>query len=78
MYIVFNKSAAVLPPDSCLCIGSDKLEQVRCTKFLGLHIDDHLKWDTHINHCKGNVSRGIYSMNIAKNVLSGKHRILYR
>ena len=27
-YIVFNKSAAVLPHDICLSIGSDKLEQV--------------------------------------------------
>ena len=59
-------------------LGRDKLEQVRCTKFLGLHIDDHLKWDIHINHCKSKVSSGIYAMNIAKNVLSGNHlRILY-
>ena len=76
--IVFNKSAAVLPHDICLSIGSDKLEQVRCTKCLGLHIDDHLKWDIHINHCKSKVSSGIYAMNIARNVLSGNHlRILY-
>ena len=62
---------------SVLC-GSDKLKQVRCTKFLGLHIDDHLKWDIHINHCKSKASSGIYAMNIAKNVLSGNHlRILY-
>ena len=45
--------------------------QVRCTKFLGLHIDDHLEWDIHINHCKSKVS-------MAKNILSGKHlRILH-
>ena len=52
---------------SVSCIGNDKLEQVRCTKFIGLHIDDHLEWDIHINHCKSKVSSGIY----AKNVLSG-------
>ena len=77
-YILFNKNTAVLPPDVCLYIGTDKLEQVRCTKFLGLHIDDHLEWDIHINHCKSKVSSGIHAMNMAKNILSGKHlRIIY-
>ena len=77
-YMLFNKNTALLPPDVCLYIGTDKLEQVRCTKFLGLHIDDHLEWDIHINHCKSKVSSGIHAMNIAKNILSGKHlRIIY-
>ena len=75
------KNTAVLPPDVCLYhvyIGTDKLEQVRCTTFLGLHIDDHLEWDIHINHCKSKVSSGIHAMNMAKNILSGKHlRIIY-
>ena len=38
-YILFNKNTAVLPPEVCLYIGTDKLEQVRCTKLLGLHIE---------------------------------------
>ena len=76
--IVFNKSAAALPQDVCPSIGTDKLEQTRCTNLFGLHIYDHLKWDIHINHCKSKISSGIYAMNIAKNVLSGNHlRILY-
>ena len=65
-YILFNKSAAVLTPELCLCLATDKLEKVRCTKLLSLHIDYHLEWDMHIKHCKSKLSSG---MNIAKIVI---------
>jgi hypothetical protein len=38
--------------DSNIKIGKEILNKVQCTKFLGLYIDDQLKWTTHVKHCK--------------------------
>ena len=53
-----------------LKIGSDLIERVRSTKFLGLHIDDKLKWSEHIRHVKRKLSSSLYALRSARNVLS--------
>ena len=35
------------------------LEQVKCVKFLGLYIDEHLKWDNHTQEVACKVSRNV-------------------
>ena len=40
-YIIFNKN---------------KIKYSKCTKFLGLYIDENLNWEKHINHLKNAVS----------------------
>ncbi len=61
-----------------LNIGEDNLEKVQSTKFLGIIIDDQMKWNIHIEHCKKKISSGVYAMNAAKHTLSSNHlRILY-
>ena len=61
-----------------LSIEGTILEQVPCTQFLGLYIDEHLTWEQYINHCKKQMSSGIYAMNMTTNILSSNHlRILY-
>ena len=52
-----------------LKIGSDLIERVRPTKFLGLHIDDKLKWSEHIRHVKCKLSSSLYALGSARNVL---------
>ncbi len=67
-------------PEVCqvLSIGVEQLERVQSTKFLGIFIDDQLKWNVHIDYCKKKISSGVYAMNAAKHILSSNHlRILY-
>ena len=65
-------------PGHALSIGSEKLEKVQSTKFLGIIIDDKLKWNAHIDYCKKKISSGVYEMNASKHILSSNHlRILY-
>ena len=30
-------------------LNGEKIPNVKCTKFLGLNLDDHLTWDAHID-----------------------------
>lgn len=76
-YMLFSKHQT-RPPDMVLSIGDEVLKQVNSTKFLGLHIDDCLKWDKHIEHCRKKISSGIYAMNVSKHILSSDNlKILY-
>uniref|UniRef100_A0A1B6M3N2 Reverse transcriptase domain-containing protein n=1 Tax=Graphocephala atropunctata TaxID=36148 RepID=A0A1B6M3N2_9HEMI len=43
-------------------LDDKKLDQVECTKFLGLLIDEHLSWDKHIDHVVNRMSSGLYAM----------------
>ena len=52
-----------------LQIDNEHIERVQATKFLGIHIDEHLTWEHHISHCKKNVSQGVYAINMSKHIL---------
>ena len=63
-----------------LHIDNEHREQTQATKFLGIHIDEHLTCEHHINHCKKKVSQVFYAINVSKHipVLVQKHlQILY-
>ena len=51
-------------------IDSNPLHQVSNTKFLGVYIDEHLTWQTHISYIAGKVSRGIGILAKAKRYLN--------
>ena len=77
-YMFITKKKTNIPDDLSLCIGTEKLERVANTKFLGLILDENMLWRDHINHCSKKVSSGIYAMNAAKRYLSSEHlHILY-
>ena len=40
-------------------IKDNILEQTTCRKFLGVYIDDKLKWNQHLNHIAGKMSRNL-------------------
>ena len=48
-------------------IGNDCEE--RATKFLGMFIDEHLTWKSHISHVNAKVSRSLVAVNQVKNIL---------
>ena len=39
-------------------LNNVSLERVRCTKFLGIIIDDDLKWTNHNSHIKNKIANG--------------------
>ena len=47
-------------------IGNDCEE--RAIKFLGMFIDEHLTWKSHISHVNAKVSRSLFVVNQAKNI----------
>ena len=51
-------------------IDSHPIHQVSNTKFLGVYIDEHLTWQTHINYIAGKVSRGTGILKKAKKYLN--------
>ena len=40
-------------------LGGTKIDQVSTFKFLGIHINDTLTWNSHIDHLIGKVSRSV-------------------
>ena len=40
-------------------IDTRTIKRVKCTKLLGVEIDEHLKWEKHVDHIASKVSSGI-------------------
>lgn len=53
-----------------LRIGREQIKETSHTKFLGLHIDNELKWDQHIKHINGKLASGLYAIRTGKNILN--------
>ena len=49
-YMVFYRRQRASPILENVILGENAVNRVKCVKFLGLHIDDHLIWDHHVNH----------------------------
>ena len=43
--------------------------RVKCTKLLGVEIDEHLKWEKHVDHIASKVSSGIGAIKKLKEFL---------
>ena len=48
-------------------INNTIIETVTVIKFLGVHVQNNLKWDTHIQHITGKIAKGIGIINKVKN-----------
>ena len=71
-YILFAKRPNLT--DECsLFINDERLEKVKSTKFLGLHIDECFSWETHIGYCKSKIASGIHAINTSKHILSERN-----
>ena len=46
------------------------IQNVNCAKFLGIFIDDELKWSVHINHVLKRVSSGSYALHSVNRFIS--------
>ena len=61
-----------------LVLDDNILLIVNSTKFLGVYIDDKLKWNVHINYVSGRISRGLGMISRVRRLLSFETlKILY-
>ena len=68
-YMVFsNKNVKI--PDISLQIEGQSIARTRCSKFLGVYIDDQINWKHHIRYISNKVSKGIGVIIKARGLLS--------
>ena len=61
-----------------LTIGHEIINRESCTTFLGLRIDEFLKWDAHVNFIQKKLSSALYVLRASRKMLSYSNlRILY-
>ncbi len=67
-FMIFKtKSAKINDPD--LVIGNSKIERVSSTRFLGLTVDEHLSWSTHVKALCSKLASGLYMLRSMRNLL---------
>ena len=67
-YIIFNKTQLVMP-DIELKLGTDRINRVYDTKFLGVYIDSKLNWNKHLQYCSNKLSSELYAIKNVKHLL---------
>ena len=70
--MIFRPRQKTLPITRQIIIENNVLEQVDNTKFLGVYIDQHLTWKTHVNFIAAKISKSIELLNKAKYYLPSK------
>ena len=53
-------------------LANTTIPKTKCVKFLGLLIDENLKWDEHIQYIKNKISGSFHAINKAKYVIPRK------
>ena len=53
-----------------LQLAGQQITQSQCVKFLGMHIDNCLKWDKHIKKMKQKISQSMYAIIRARSILT--------
>ena len=69
-FIIFRKQRGNIHIDNDLVVDNEKNSMSNHTKFLGVMVDGHLSCESHINHIKGKISRGIGILYKAKYYLN--------
>ena len=64
-YMLFSNATKYLP-ELQLHINDQLIVKTECATFLGIYIDDKLKWDVHINKIKSRISGSLYAIDKIK------------
>jgi hypothetical protein len=82
--IVYNKNDTGLPVDPGLVTPLERIhnghekKECRYYKLLGIHLDEHLTFDSHVTHLTQKLTKSMYCIRMAKNNLNSKGlRALY-
>ena len=66
-YIVFTlRSTVSIPP---ITIGGREIARSDCSKFLGLYVDEHLRFDRHVTFLSKKISKSVGILNRVKHFL---------
>ena len=70
--MIFRPRQKTLPVTRQIIIENNVLQQVDNTKFLGVYIDQHLTWKTHVNFIAAKISKSVGLLYKAKYYLPSK------
>ena len=73
-YQIYNNSKS--KPNVCVKLNKIEISEAKTVKYLGVLIDNDLKWKSHITHISNIVSRNIGTINRSKYFLTNNHRCL--
>ena len=69
-FIIFTPKGKIYNTDNAeIIMNGNKIKQLKFTKFLGIHIDEHLSWTIHINNLSKQIARNVGMLNKFKYVL---------
>ena len=66
--MIFRPRQKTLPITRQIILENNVLEQVDNTKFLGVYIDQHLEWKTHVNFIAAKISKSVGLLYKAKTI----------
>ena len=69
-FIIFRKRRGNIHIDNDLFVDNEIISMSNHTKFLGVMVGSHLSYESHINHIKGKISRGMGILYKAKKYLN--------
>ena len=53
------------------------IKRSESAKYLGIHLDDKLKWLTHIDELAGRLTKTVQAFKIVKNYINSKHKLSF-
>ena len=82
-YLIIAPNGNRIKPNVSVTINNTQIKRVtrgpdaeKSVKFLGLHLDENLTWDSHINAISRKISHSLYAMNLAKHILPSSAMIM--
>ena len=69
-YILFTNATRPISFEFDIKMNGENVKRVSSTKFLGVIVDEHLKWHEHIKLIKNKVSKGIWLLCKGRKVLN--------
>ena len=75
-YMIFHSVHTPAPEENKLMVGNEAIKKQTSTKFLGIYLDENLKWTYQINFIGTKLSTGksLYILRATKNLLPASCR----
>ena len=59
-YMLFTYSSQQIDPQIDIHLANSSIKRAKCAKFLGIYIDEKLKWDEHIYNMNKKISKSFF------------------
>ena len=77
-YVLFKTAKSKLTTKKqTLTLRQNKIEQIKCIKFLGVYIQEHLSWSRHINHLISKLHSVLGTVIKVKSLLNKRSLLLF-